>query len=383
MSAPSAPQSYRFDNFLEETRILIKKSKASLYFQLIFCSDNSWKDMRNLVNEYPVDGRRNWRVKILTTQQDDFFILQFNHKTNEKDVHFFFWKTIVESNKVVILSFSLEKFQFVQSCLNSFISFCNMEVPWLGSNFLEDLDGFIKSTFAADAIITFDKIIYDLEPIGGKEKAQSNLAFSPISKHEILKKKEKEYVDSQKFLYIRRMRVRVLWKNEEFVFSISDDAQILVEKGDLIRFLEVINALKGITSLHRSLAERQFLVSVDEVPFAEGRTSEILTINNLEVLKLSVDNLMTKDWYGNLTTLFSKPFKKEEKLVNTVLMKGNPYFLVQVVDVEKGGSGVYLSATEKAIKISPSGATTNISTVLKVVEAMQKYVDPNITIAGG
>lgn len=257
-----------------------------------------------------------------------------------------------------------------------------MEYPWLGSAFLEDLDGFVRSTFGADAIIGFDKIIYDLEPIGGTGKPQSNLAFSPLSKEEILKRKKQDYHDSGKFFYIRRMNVRVAWKGEEFVFSISDEGEILFEKGDLIRFLELVDALRSIAILHRTLAERHFLVNIKEIHLEEGRRTEIRSIENLEVLKLNIDNPMTKSWYNNLTNLFSKPFKSEEKLLNFVVMKGNPYFLVQVIDLEKGGSGLYLSATEKSIKISPLGETTNISTVLKVVRAMQKYVDPNITIAG-
>jgi hypothetical protein len=178
------------------------------------------------------------------------------------------------------------------------------------------------------------------------------------------------------------MKVRVLWKGEEFVFSISDKSEILFEKGDLITFLEIVNSLRNITILHRTLAEKHFLINIEEILLEEGKRTEIRSIKNLEVLTLNIDSPMTENWYGNLTNLFSTPFKREEKLMNFVLMKGNPYFLAQVVDLEKGGSGVYLSATEKSVRISPLGETTNISTVLKVIRTMQKYVDPNITIAG-
>jgi hypothetical protein len=373
---------YRFDNFLGETRNLVEKSKASVYFHLIYLRKQVWEDLKKLMDEYSQDGRRNWNVNLLKTQQDDFYILQFTNKYDESDIHLFFWKLINEENKMMILSLSLEKFRYIQSCLSTFANFSNMEFPWLGSAFLENIDNFVKSTFGADACVEFSKLIYDLEPIAGNGKPQPNLAFSPLSKAEILNKKQKEFRDSEKFFYIRWVKLRVNWKGETFIFSLSDESEILFEKGNLITFLEIVNALKNITFLHRSLAEKHLLMNVEELTSEEGTKTELRTIENLEVLKLIVDKPMTENWYENFTTLFSAPFKKDEKLMNFVLMKGNPYFLAQTIDMERGGSGVYLSATENYIKISPSGQTTNVSTVLKIIKLIQKHVDPNVTIAG-
>jgi len=382
MSVPHYSHSYRFDNFLEETSNLLRKSKASLYFHIIFSTEAVWKDMPVMMEEYSQDGRRHWEVGLLKTQQEDFYILQFVRKNDENEKHSFFWKIMKKGERITILSFSLEKFRFVQSCLNTFVNSSNMEFPWLGSAFLENLDDFIKSTFGADANVEYNKIYYDLEPIGGKGKSQPNLVFSPLSKEQILKKKQDEHKNSHKFLYIRWMKVRVFWKEELFNFSISDKGQILFEKGNLIRFLELVNALRNMSALYRSMAEKHFLVNVNTISLDEGKKADVRIIQQLEVLKLNIINPMTENWYENFTNLFSIPFKPEENLMNFVLMKGNPYFLAQVIDIEKGGSGVYLSATENSIRISPSSETTKISTVLKVVEAVQKYVDPSITIAG-
>jgi hypothetical protein len=373
---------YRFDNFLEETRNLINKSKASLYFHIIFSKEKTWENLKSLMAAYSQDGRRHWDVTLSRTQQDDFYILQFISKYDEAEQHSFYWKVMDEGKKVTILSFSLEKFRFIKSCLNSFVDFANMDFPWLGSVFLENLDEFIRSTFGADARVEFNKLIYDLEPIGGRGKSQANLAFSPISKKEVLSQKQKEYEERNKFFYIRWMKARVFWRDVAFVFSISDESQILLEKGDLIRFLEIINALKNIAALHRGFAEKHLLMDITEKQVEEGKKIDVRRIKELQVLKLDINNPMTNNWYENFTSLFTAPFKSDENIMSFVLMKGNPYFLAHVVDLEKGGSGVYLSATENSIRISPSGQETNVATVLKIIKAVQKYVDPNITIAG-
>jgi len=370
---------YRFDNFLEETRNLVKKSKAAVYFHLIFLRKYVWEDLANLMEKYSEDGRRNWEVALLRTQQDDFYILQFTNKNDEGERHSFFWKVITKANRMIILSFSLEKFRFIRSCLHSFVEFANMEFPWLGSAFLENLDNFIHTTFGADARVGFRRILYDLEPIAGKGRPETNLQFTGASKEDFLQKK---YERQDKFLYIRRMKVSVLWKGEVFEFSISDDVEILFERGDLITFLEMINSLKNIANFYRTSAEKHLDIDVKEVLLEEGKKTEVRTIQNLEVLKLNINNPMTEKWYENFTSVFSVPFKREEKLMNFVLMKGNPYFLAQIIDLEKGGSGIYLSATEDSIRISPSSKVTSVSTVLKIIKVLQKYVDPNITIAG-
>lgn len=334
------------------------------------------------MEEYSEDGRRDWEVALSKTQQDDFYILQFTKKNDESERHSFFWKVITEENKVIILSFSLEKFRFVRSCLKSLVEFSSMEFPWLGSAFLENLDDFIHTTFGADARLHFKRIVYDLEPIAGKGEPETDLRFMAASKEDILKRKRTEYEHQNKFLYIRRMKVLVLWKSDTFLFSISDESEILFERGDLIAFLEMINALKSIADFYRNSALAHFDINVEERLLEEGRKTEFRTIQNLEVLKLNIDTPMTENWYENFTSLFSIPYKTEERLMSFVLMRGNPYFLAQIIDVEKGGSGVYLSATEKSIRISPASKVTRISTVLKIIKILQKYVDPNITIVG-
>ena len=376
------PHAYRFDNFLEEARNLVKKSKAAVYFHLIFVRKSVWQDLKNVMEEYSEDGRRDWEVALLETQQDDFYILQFTKKNDEHERHSFFWKVTNEEDRMIILSFSLEKFRFVRSCLKSFVEFANMEFPWLGSAFLENLDDFIHTTFGADARIDFRRVVCDLEPIAGKGKTETDLRFMAATKEDILKRKRIEYEHQNKFLYIRRIKAFVFWKGDAFSFSISDEAEVLLERGDLIMFLEVINALRNITDFYRNAAVKHFDIDVKEKLLGEGRKTEFRTIQSLEVLKLNMNNPMTENWYENFTNLFSIPYRTDERIMNFVLMKGNPYFLAQIIDLEKGGSGVYLSATEKSIRISPSSKVTNISTVLKIIKILQKYVDPNVTIAG-
>lgn len=119
MYRPHNSYAYRFDNFLEEARNLINKSKAAVYFHLVFSDKYVWQDLGNLMEEYSEDERRKWKVALLRTQQDDFYILQFADKDNEEERHSFFWKIIMEGDKVTILSFSLEKFRFIVSCLET------------------------------------------------------------------------------------------------------------------------------------------------------------------------------------------------------------------------------------------------------------------------
>lgn len=373
---------YRFDSFLEEARNLIEKSRAAVYFHLIFPTKRLWDELDELMDAYSEDGRRNWRVSLSRTQQEDFYILQFISKEDESERHSFFWKVIAEKDEIIILSFSLEKFQFVRSCLMTFARFSNMDLPWLGSTFLENLDTFVRTTFGADNRLDYRWILYDLQPLGGKGKAQTNLMYTGVtSKDDIIKKHMDAYKTSSRFFYIRRMKVSVSGRRR-FVFSISDEGEILFEKGDLFMLLEMVNSLRNIVSFYRSSARKRLDMEVREAYPKEGKKTELRTIQMLEVLKLDVKKPMTRDWYDNFESLFSTPYRREEKLMSFVLMKGNPYFLAQVIDLEKGGSGIYLSATEDSIRLSPSSKATSISTVFKIIEALQKYVDPSITIAG-
>jgi len=373
---------YRFDNFLEEARNLIKKSQASVYFHLLFIRKHVWQDLKDIMEEFSSDGRRNWKAKLIATQQDDFYILQFTKKNDDSEARYFFWKVIPQEDELVILSFSLEKFQFVRSCLRSFIESADIDFPWIGSVFLENLDDFIQVAFGADARLDYKRIIYDSEPIAGKGEIETDLRFAVASKEDILKRKQNEYEQYHRFLYIRRVRASVHSKGTPFLFSISDEAEILLEKGDLLTFLEIISALRSIVSFYRKSARKHLEIGVKEIMTENGKTTELRTIQNLEVLKIEIKNPMTQNWYENLTELFSQPYKSEEKLMSFVLMKGNPYFLAQVIDLEKGGSGLYLSATENSVRISPSSTITKSVTVLKIIKTLQKYVDPNITIFG-
>jgi len=85
----------------------------------------------------------------------------------------------------------------------------------------------------------------------------------------------------------------------------------------------------------------------------------------------------TENWFENLTKVFSTPYLEGEGLVNFSLMKGNPYFLAHVVDTENG-SAIYLSATRDEIRISPASKETNSTTVSKILQILQKYVDPTL-----
>jgi hypothetical protein len=334
------------------------------------------------MDEFATDGRRNWKVKLLATQQDDFYILQFTKKNDESEARYFFWKVVPQENDIIVLSFSLEKFKFIRSCLRSFIASADIELPWIGSAFLENLDEFVQVALGADARLDYKRIIIDREPIAGKGKTQTDVRFAVTSKQDILKRKQNEYEQYDKFLYIRRVEASVDWKGVPFKFSISDESEILLEKGDLLTFLQIINALKNIVGYYRESAIKRLDIGVREISLEEGKTTELRTIQNLEVLKIEIKNPMTQNWYENLTELFSLPYKSEEKLMSFVLMKGNPYFLAQVIDLERGGSGVYLSATENSIRMSPSSEATKSATVLKIIGTLQKYVDPNITIRG-
>jgi hypothetical protein len=374
---------YRFDTFLEETRQLIHRAKASLYFQLLFLTPNRWEKIQYLMNSYSLDGRHNWHIRLLKTKQPDFFVLEFSQKEHLDRKHFFYWKVITEEEKITILSFSIEKFRFIQSCLGSFAKYANLERPWFGSSFLENFDDFIHTTYGDTAKLRFERIVYDLEPIARKGKRDTNMSFiEPCDKEAIIKRKKTEFELAKKFLYIRRASVIVNLETSALHLSISDQGEIMFERGDLIIFMELINALKNIAGFYRKTALKHFEISVKEHRLSDGTLAESCLIKNLEVLRINMDNPLSFSWYENLTNLFSQPYYKQEKLMSFVLMKGNPYFLVQIIDLDKGGSGVFLSATEKSIRISPTNSLTKPSTVLKIINTLQKYVDPNITVVG-
>jgi hypothetical protein len=68
-----------------------------------------------------------------------------------------------------------------------------------------------------------------------------------------------------------------------------------------------------------------------------------------------------------------------ERLVSFVLMSGNPYFLVHIIDIENSSS-VYLSATSEELQLVPAGISTKEGTITKIVDLLQTKVDPSISI---
>lgn len=367
---------YNYKVFLEEARNILLKSQGAVYVHLIFAKGKTWSVLEDFLDGYSIDGRRVWLVNI-TASEDDFYIVQFVNKEDAEDVHHFFWKVWREDpNYVTILSFSVEKFKYIQSCLKSLLHYIKgMWFAWIDSRLLENFDEFVKTIFG-DIVYSVDRASCQLRPIGriGQRAVEVRWAFR--DKKEIAKRRKSEYEDFGRICYVKRIRCSIRTTGYTFKVSIADEGEILLEQGDLFAFMEIVRPLISSLSKIRDLHRKRIDFEIAKIE-AERKKYELRSIGLLEVLVFEAKEPTTENWFENITKVFSAPYLKEDRLVNFPLTKGNPYFLAHVIDIENG-SAVYLSATGSEVRISPASEETSSATVSKIVQVVQKYIDPTL-----
>lgn len=369
-----SPVSYDYKSFLDEARNTVLSSKGALYLHLIFIKKRTWLNLHAFMDIYSSDGRRRWLVNMVPIQED-FFVLEYENKDNETDVHRFFWKVWKEDlDYVTVVSFSVEKFEYAQGCLKSLVhAIAGISFSWIDSRILENFDEIAKAVLG-EITYRIDRATIELRPVGEIGKTGSEVRWAFKDKEELFERKKSEYERFKRIFYMKRVHCSIGKDGHMFKIGLSDEGEFLLEEGDLFSFLDLVQPLIDNSMVLRDASRKRILIQSTEVG-AEKTKNELRSISLFEVLSFDISGTMTEDWFNNLVKVFSVPYLKDENLLTFILERGNPYFLAQVVDTENG-SAVYLSATKDEIRISPVNDETNIATVSKIVRVLQRYIDP-------
>jgi hypothetical protein len=173
-----------------------------------------------------------------------------------------------------------------------------------------------------------------------------------------------------------RYRICSKVKNVAFTLSITDRSKVMFEKGNFIIFVSLLKPLVIEARRILDVLRRECRTTEEE----RELFGKIMTVRSPKIIETLVyrrpEN--AKRWFKEIIELFGSDIE-DEKLVNFTLLSGNPYFLSHVIDVENGSS-IYLSATSDELRIAPAEKYPNESTIAKVIDILQRQIDPTISV---
>jgi len=374
---------YTLDLFLEEATRQVRKEKRRVYCDILISYPNTFELLPTILDYYSDRKRSHWTVTISPCAEEDFYLVSFFPKEIEtmENPIFFFWKTLRDDKYVTILSFSLQSYAEIHRSLDSLVSFVKgLWFAWGGSRFLENFDLFVRRVLGEDA-----QILASFQTAEEKGKfLPRKMRVYPLPPREfvpledIRKWAKERYIKEGEIHTFSNMRYKIIseQKGIYFTFSMTDRSRITFETGDFTLFVTLLRPLIVETRRILDVLRRNSYATKRESTIF-GKVIEIGGFDLIESLVFRKSK-ETEDWFGKIVSLFSSDIP-QEKLVNFILISGNPYFFVHIVDVENSSS-VYLSATSEELQIVPAELSTKEGTIAKIIGLLQAKVDPSISI---
>jgi hypothetical protein len=174
-----------------------------------------------------------------------------------------------------------------------------------------------------------------------------------------------------------RYRINSKTKNIAFTISVTDRSKVMFEKGDFTVFVSLLKPMVIEVRRILDVLRREYRTTEEE----RKLFGKVMTIKSPKVIDTLVYRRpeSAKKWFKEIIELFGSD-NEDEKLVNFTLLSGNPYFLSHVIDVENGSS-IYLSATSDELRIAPAEKHPSESTIAKVIDILQRRIDPTISVS--
>ena len=376
-------QKFTMDLFLEEVTSRMKNKRIRTYCDILFAYPNAFDALPRILDYYSDRRRSRWTVTISQCAEKDFYIVSFFPKetTSKQKPVFFFWKILRDDHYVTILSFSLHSFGEIRKSLDSLVRFVRgFWFAWIGSQFLINLDSFVEQELGPET-----QVLASFQTVVGEDKSRTRKMrvyplpprqFVPLE--EIRKWTRESYFEKSEILTFTNMRYRIVSRQNgmQFTFSMTNRSRITFERGDFTLFVALLRPLFLETRRVLNILRRKSYTTKSESTVM-GKSIEIRSFDLIESLVFKKPKGQEK-WYDNVVSLFSADIP-QERLVSFVLMSGNPYFLVHIIDIENSSS-VYLSATSEELQLVPAGISTKEGTITKIVDLLQTKVDPSISI---
>jgi hypothetical protein len=371
---------YTLDIFLEEANKFVKDGKR-VYCNILIAYPSVFSKLTQKFKAYGMRKNRPWTVEMAKCGEEDLFVVTFKHKEIDQTVPFL-WKIIRDEKYVKILSFSLNTHSEIRQSLYSLVGVTRgLWFAWLGSSFLENLDTFVQKNLSSDAEV-FASLAS--ETIESQTQPKKTRSFPmPRRKWTLLKElreannKNYELTGDIKKYSTMRYRIQSAAKNVTFTISITDCAKVMFEKGDFPIFVLLLKPMIVEARRILDILRREYKTTKEEAKLF-GETVCISSPKLIQTLVYKKPQ-NAKKWFKEIVELFGTD-NKDEKLVNFTLLSGNPYFLSHVIDVEYGSS-VYLSATSEELRIAPAETYPNESTIAKIIDILQRQIDPAISVS--
>jgi hypothetical protein len=379
MSGSNEWTKYTLDIFLEEANRSVERGRR-VYCNILIAYPRVFDKLRRKLEYYERRKNRPWTVELSKCEEEDLYVVNFQHKVTEKVIPFL-WKVIRDEKYVTILSFSLDKHTEIRRSLYSLVGVTRgLWFAWLGSDFLENLDHFARKYLSDDAEVfaslASEIVERKMQPRKIRSYPMPRRKYIPLEKlREVNRDNYERTGDITKY---STMRYRILSraKNMAFTISLTDRSKIMFEKGDFTIFVSLLRPIVVETRRILDVLRREYRTT-EEKRELFGKAVTIRSPKIVETLAFRKPE-NAKKWFKEIIELFSSD-NEDEKLVNFTLLSGNPYFLSHVIDVENGSS-IYLSATSNELRIAPAEKHSNESTIAKVIDILQRQIDPTISV---
>jgi len=371
---------YTLDVFLEEATGSMKRGRR-VYCNILIAYPRVFEKLPQKLAYYGTRKNRPWTAKLSRCGEEDLYLLNFQHKDSEKTVPFL-WKIIKDDKYVTILSFSLSKHTEIRKSLYSLVGVTRgLWFAWLGSDFLENLDRFARKYLSEDAEVLASLASEIVERRTQPRKVRSypmpRRKYIPLE--ELREANRDNYERTGDITKYSTMRYRICSKakNIAFIISLTDRSKVMFEKGDFTVFASLLGPMVYEARRILDVLRREYKATEEE----RRLFGKVMTVRSLKIIETLVYRKPqnAKKWFREIIELFGSD-NEDEKLVNFTLLSGNPYFLSHVIDVENGSS-VYLSATSDELRIAPAEKQPNESTIAKVIDILQRRIDPTISVS--
>ena len=344
---------------------------------IIFSKIKTWLKIDDYITFYNSQNRT-WTIDLVSTSEKDFYVMVFENKI-EGIKSYFYLKSVKDKDYVTFLVFSYTNHEHYEVFHNFIKNNPGIWFAWLGSKFLENFEEFMRDKFE-ETPTNLVEFVLESRDITSKRKKGSSRHWMARNKSELQKLRRLYYDEYEELLYIKRGKFQFVHNEKHFTFSISDRSEYTIFKGGFLEFSDLLKELLYHVVTTRNLFSRKITYKKTERNVQTLQSPVIsVSIDNIEVIQFEITKPFFKNWYTNLVKAFSQGYFNEYKLLSIFLEGGNPYSLIELIDLENG-ERLFLSVLDSLIRISPSRSSTEPSTVSKIFSLLQSRVDPTIAL---
>ena len=353
-----------YTDFVDHIKTGLFDKNLNFYLLNLIIRKEKWEKIEKIINRYSDDKRNKWNLKIIYTEDPDFFILEFTHIESIKKVQIYVKILQKLLNYILLRAFSFELSDVVTSSIVSFVNFSTGF--WMGnldSEFLIEIENDFRKI---DADYEFRYLRFFL-----KEGKTTHETRNPDGLKEFYDRRVDTIKNKGLFTTLKRFKAVIYKKNQELLrFSIGDDCKLYIESGDFNIFSVLLskieqNMIKVLENYNLKIDYEVEELIKDEERFRVFKTKSI------DQIRYNSEEFECDDWYDRLLQIFS--MQNFENYYFMMIEQGNPYLLTKIIDIHSGET-IFCSATQNSFKITPSTQNVSGETIAEFLKLIQTEV---------